>query len=170
MLSGIATVKFYVLEDNVRCPSGVSYVLSNRDAMKKAVYPLFISKNVQPVNTYTENLLQVMKSVAPAGVDDPTCVVLTPGMYNSSYYEHSFLAQSMGIVLVEGRDLFVEKNFVYMKTIKGPKRVDVIYRRIDDEFIDPLVYRPDSYLGVPGIMQAYKAGNVTLVNARNRSC
>jgi uncharacterized circularly permuted ATP-grasp superfamily protein len=157
--------EFYVLEDNVRCPSGVSYVLSNREAMKKVVYPLFISQTVQPVVDYTEKLLQMMQSVAPAGVDKPVCVVMTPGTYNSAYYEHSFLAQSMGIWLVEGRDLFVDKNFVYMKTIRGPKKVDVIYRRLDDDFIDPLVYRSDSFLGVPGIMQAYKAGNVTLVNA-----
>ncbi len=157
--------EFYVLEDNCRCPSGVSYVLSNREAMKKVVYPLFLSKTVQPIDNYAVKLLQMMKSVAPSGVDDPVCVVMSPGIYNSAYYEHSFLAQSMGILLVEGRDLFVDKNFVYMRTIKGAKKVDVIYRRLDDDFIDPLVYRPDSYLGVPGIMQAYKSGNVTLVNA-----
>ncbi|MCU0429568.1 MAG: circularly permuted type 2 ATP-grasp protein [Cytophagaceae bacterium] len=157
--------EYYVLEDNVRTPSGVSYVLSNRETMKKVFSNLFLSHNVQPIDDYPQQLLEMISSVAPDGIDDPTCVVMSPGMYNSAYYEHSFLAQSMGIQLVEGRDLFVDKNFVYMKTIRGPQRVDVIYRRVDDDFIDPLVYRPDSMLGVPGIMGAYKAGNVTIINA-----
>ncbi len=157
--------EYYVLEDNVRCPSGVSYVLSNRETMKKVFSNLFLSHDVKPIDDYPEQLLEMIKSVAPDGIDDPTCVVMSPGIYNSAYYEHSFLAQSMGIQLVEGRDLFVDKNFVYMKTLYGPQRVDVIYRRVDDEFIDPLVYKPESYLGVPGIMGAYKAGNVTLINA-----
>lgn len=157
--------EYYVLEDNVRCPSGVSYVLSNREAMKRSLSNLFLSHNVMPVQDYPEQLLSIIQSVAPEGVDDPTCAVLSPGMYNSAYYEHSFLAQSMGIQLVEGRDLFVEKNFVYMKTIHGAQRVDVIYRRLDDDYIDPLVYRSDSVLGIPGLMAAYRAGNVTLLNA-----
>ena len=157
--------EYYVLEDNIRCPSGVSYVLSNREAMKRILSNLFHSYDVTPISGYTEQLLDTIQSVAPEGIDNPTCVVLTPGIYNSAYYEHSFLAQSMGISLVEGRDLFVDKNFVYMKTIHGPQRVDVIYRRVDDHFLDPLVYRPDSLLGVPGLMSAYREGNVSLLNA-----
>jgi uncharacterized circularly permuted ATP-grasp superfamily protein len=157
--------EYYVLEDNLRSPSGVSYVLSNREAMKRTLSGLFRSHNVLPVQEYTEQLLSILQSIAPNNIDDPTCVLLTPGMYNSAYYEHSFLAQSMGIPLVEGRDLFVDKNFVYMKTIYGPEKVDVIYRRIDDDFIDPLTFRPDSVLGVPGLMGAYREGNVTLINA-----
>lgn len=156
---------FYVLEDNVRCPSGVSYVLSNRETMKKVFSNVFLSQNILPVDDYPHELLTMMRSIAPDGVDDPTCVVMSPGMYNSAYYEHSFLAQSMGIHLVEGRDMFVEKNFVYMKTTSGPMKVDVIYRRIDDEYIDPLCFSANSLLGVPGLMSAYKAGNVSLVNA-----
>jgi len=157
--------EYYVLEDNIRCPSGVSYVLSNREAMKRILSNLFHSYDITPISGYTEQLLATIQSVAPEGIDDPACVVLTPGIYNSAYYEHSFLAQSMGIPLVEGRDLFVDKNFVYMKTIHGPQRVDVIYRRVDDHFLDPLVYRPDSLLGVPGLMSAYREGNVSLLNA-----
>jgi uncharacterized circularly permuted ATP-grasp superfamily protein len=126
---------------------------------------LFRKFNIPAVQDYPIHLLATLQSVAPANTEAPTCVVLTPGMYNSAYYEHSFLALGMGIQLVEGRDLFVDKNFVYMKTICGPKRVDVIYRRVDDEFIDPLSFRADSMLGVPGIMSAYREGNVTLVNA-----
>ena len=157
--------KFYILEDNVRCPSGVSYVIANRIAMKKTVPNLFRNYKVHSVEEYPEQLLEIMQSVAPEGLDNPTCVVLSPGMYNSAYYEHSFLALNMGIQLVEGRDLFVEKKFVYMKTIHGPKRVDVIYRRVDDDFLDPKVWRKDSVLGVPGIISAYKEGNVSLLNA-----
>jgi uncharacterized circularly permuted ATP-grasp superfamily protein len=156
---------YYVLEDNLRCPSGVSYVLSNRDIMKKVLFNAFNKYHVKTVIQYPEKLLSTILSVAPKGVDKPTCVVLTPGIYNSAYFEHSYLAQVMGLALVEGRDLFVDKNFVYMKTIHGPKRVDVIYRRIDDDFLDPLAFRPDSVLGIPGIMGAYRAGNVTLINA-----
>ena len=157
--------EYYVLEDNARCPSGVSYVMSNRDTMKKMFSNLFAQHRIQSVQEYPDELLATMQSVAPDGVDDPVCVVLTPGVYNSAYYEHAFLALNMGLQLVEGRDLFVEKNFVYMKTISGPKRVDVIYRRVDDDFIDPLVFRPDSMLGVPGLMSAYREGNVSLLNA-----
>lgn len=157
--------EYYVLEDNLRCPSGVSYVLSNRLALKKSLFELFEKLKVQPVYDYPEHLLEILKSVKPAGVDNPNVVVVTPGMYNSAYYEHSFLAQTMGIQLVEGRDLFVEKDFVYMKTIYGPIRVDVIYRRVDDEFLDPLCFREDSLLGVPGLINAYRKGNVTLANA-----
>ena len=157
--------QFYVLEDNLRCPSGVSYVLSNRMATKRMLPNLFFKSKVQPVVDYPETLLEVLRSVAPSGVDQPVCVLLTPGIYNSAYYEHSFLALQMGIQLVEASDLFMENNFVYMKTIYGPQKVDVIYRRVDDDFIDPLVFRPDSTLGVPGLMSAFREGNVTLANA-----
>ncbi len=156
---------YYVLEDNVRCPSGVSYVLANREAMKKTLSHVFKQFNVSQVIDYPSALLAMLHSVRPHGVDEPVCVVLTPGMYNSAYYEHSILAQKMGIELVEGRDLFVEQDFVYMNTIYGPEKVDVIYRRIDDAFLDPLTFNPDSALGVPGLMSAYRKGNVTLVNA-----
>ncbi|MEK6479483.1 circularly permuted type 2 ATP-grasp protein [Catalinimonas sp. 4WD22] len=156
---------YYVLEDNLRCPSGVSYVLSNRIATKKTLPNLFFKSDVQPVVDYPEVLSEVLTSVAPHGVDDPVCVLLTPGMYNSAYYEHSFLALQMGVQLVEGRDLFVENNFVYMKTIYGPKKVDVIYRRVDDDFLDPMAFRKDSLLGVPGLISAYREGNVSLANA-----
>ncbi len=157
--------KFYVLEDNVRCPSGVSYVLANRDAMKRTLSPLFSQFTISGVNNYTNELLAILKSVCPEGVDNPVCAILTPGMYNAAYYEHSYLAQAMGIELVEGNDLYIEDDFVYMQTVYGPKRVDVIYRRVDDEFLDPMVFNPDSLLGVPGIMSAYRKGNVTLINA-----
>lgn len=157
--------QYYILEDNLRCPSGVSYVLSNRMALKKSLFELFDKLKTKTVYQYPEQLLEILKTVKPKNTDIPAVVVVTPGMYNSAYFEHSFLAQKMGVPLVEGRDLFVEKDFVYMKTIHGPKRVDVIYRRVDDEFIDPLVFRKDSMLGVPGLMSAYRAGNVTLANA-----
>lgn len=157
--------KYYVLEDNVRVPSGVSYVLANRNTLKKTLPTLFNKCKTLLVQEYPQQLLEMLQSVAPSGVDEPTCVVLTPGMYNSAYFEHSFLAQSMGVALVEGRDLFVENNFVYMKTIYGAKRVDVIYRRIDDVFLDPLEFRSDSALGTPGLMMAYRDGNVSIVNA-----
>ncbi|MCC5927802.1 MAG: circularly permuted type 2 ATP-grasp protein [Cyclobacteriaceae bacterium] len=156
---------YYVLEDNVRCPSGVSYVLGNREAMKKTLSGLFQKSMVRTVVEYPEELLKMMQSVAPDGIDEPCCAVLTPGIYNSAYYEHSFLAQSMGVELVESRDLFVEKGFVYMKTIYGPKKVDVIYRRVDDEFLDPLTFNPDSVLGVAGLMSVYREGNITIINA-----
>lgn len=157
--------KYYVLEDNIRCPSGVSYVICNRTALKRALFGVFNHYQTYTVTNYAENLLDILESVKPHGVDNPTCVVITPGMYNSAYYEHSYLAKAMGVELVEGRDLFVENDFVYMKTIRGPKKVDVIYRRVDDLFIDPLEFRPDSSLGVPGLFAAYKKGNVCLANA-----
>ncbi|MDX1907638.1 MAG: circularly permuted type 2 ATP-grasp protein [Bacteroidia bacterium] len=156
---------YYILEDNIRCPSGVSYVLANREAMKAGFADLFQESKVALVKPYPTELLSVIQSVAPENVDHPRAVVLTPGMYNSAYYEHSFLAQRMGIELVEGRDLLVDNGFVYCKTIYGLQRVDIIYRRLDDEFLDPMAFRPDSMLGVPGLMSAYRAGNVTLVNA-----
>jgi uncharacterized circularly permuted ATP-grasp superfamily protein len=157
--------QYYILEDNLRTPSGVSYVLSNRMALKKSLFELFNKLKTRTVYQYPEHLLEILKTVKPKNTEVPTVVVVTPGMYNSAYFEHTFLAQKMGIPLVEGRDLYVDKDFVYMKTIHGPIKVDVIYRRVDDEFIDPLVFRKDSMLGVPGLMNAYRAGNVTLANA-----
>lgn len=157
--------QYYVLEDNIRCPSGVSYVICNRTALKRALFGVFDKHKVHTVTDYAQNLLEILKTVKPKGVDKPTCVVLTPGVYNSAYYEHSYLAKSMGVELVEGRDLYVKDNFVYMKTINGPKKVDIIYRRIDDDYIDPEVFNKDSVLGVPGLFSAYKAGNLTLANA-----
>lgn len=157
--------EYYILEDNLRCPSGVSYVLSNRMALKKSLFDLFDKLKIQTIYQYPEHLLEILKTVKPQNSENPTVVVVTPGMYNSAYFEHSFLAQKMGVPLVEGRDLFVDKDFVFMKTIRGPKKVDVIYRRVDDEFIDPLCFRQDSMLGVAGLMNAYRAGNVTLANA-----
>ncbi len=159
--------KYYVLEDNIRVPSGVSYVIANRKTLKKAFPKLFKAYKTEKVDDYSSNLLQMLQSVAPDTADgDPSCVVLTPGIYNSAYYEHAWLAQSMGIELVEGRDLSIQKDgFVYAKTINGPRRVDVIYRRIDDAFLDPDSFRPDSLLGVKGLMKAYLDGKVTLVNA-----
>lgn len=156
---------FYVLEDNLRSPSGVSYVLSNRKALQRTITDILYNLSIEPVNEYPYELLKVLESVAPKNTWAPNCVLLTPGMYNSAYYEHSFLAQSMGIELVEGSDLFVDDEFVYVKTIQGRKKVDVIYRRIDDAFLDPEVFRKDSILGAKGLMRAYKAGNVTIVNA-----
>ncbi|AOW19778.1 circularly permuted type 2 ATP-grasp protein [Urechidicola croceus] len=156
---------YYVLEDNIRCPSGVSYVIGNRKAVKHALFGVFNQYNAHSVMDYGSHLLETMESVKPKGVDNPVCVIITPGVYNSAYYEHSFLAKQMGVMLVEGRDLFVKNGFVYMRTIYGPEKVDVIYRRIDDIFIDPLVFNPDSLLGVPGLFSVYKKGNVTLVNA-----
>jgi uncharacterized circularly permuted ATP-grasp superfamily protein len=157
---------FYVLEDNARTPSGVSYMLENREIMLRLFPELFARHRVAPVENYPDELLAMLNSVAPASTStEPIVVLLTPGVYNSAYYEHSFLADKLGIELVEGRDLFVMDEFVYMRTTQGPKRVDVIYRRMDDDFLDPLVFRPDSTLGVPGLMSAYQAGNVTLANA-----
>jgi len=156
---------YYVLEDNIRCPSGVSYVICNRTALKRALFGIFNQYKIQTVTDYAQNLLEILETVKPEGVDNPTCVVLTPGVFNSAYYEHSYLAKGMGVELVEGRDLFVENDFVYMKTINGPKRVDVIYRRVDDIFIDPDVFNPDSVLGVSGLFSAYLKGHVCLVNA-----
>jgi len=157
---------FYVLEDNARTPSGVSYMLENREIMLRLFPELFSRHRVAPIDHYPDELLATLQSVAPAGAAaDPTVVLLTPGIYNSAYYEHSFLADKLGVELVEGRDLFVKGGMVFMRTTQGPKRVDVIYRRIDDDFLDPLAFRPDSALGVPGLMTAYQAGNVTLANA-----
>ncbi|HXC40337.1 MAG TPA: circularly permuted type 2 ATP-grasp protein [Burkholderiales bacterium] len=157
--------EFYVLEDNLRVPSGVSYMLENRKMMMRLFPELFARQSVAPVEHYPDVLLETLRGVAPIGVDDPTVALLTPGSYNSAYFEHTFLAQQMGIELVEGQDLFVRDDTVYMRTTRGPKRVDVIYRRIDDDFLDPEAFRPDSILGVPGLMRAYKAGRITLANA-----
>ena len=157
---------FWVLEDNARTPSGVSYMLENREAMLRLCPELFRQLRVAAVDSYPDLLLQTMQSVAPRGAGaDPVCVVLTPGHYNSAYYEHSFLADSMGIELVEAADLLVDDDQVWMRTIAGRVRVDVIYRRVDDDFLDPLVFRPDSMLGVPGLIAAYAAGNVAIINA-----
>ena len=157
---------FYVLEDNARTPSGVSYMLENREIMLRLFPELFSRHRIAPVENYPDELLATLKSVAPASSSsDPTVVLLTPGVFNSAYYEHSFLADKLGVELVEGRDLLVKGEVVYMRTTEGLKRVDVIYRRIDDDFLDPLAFRPDSALGVPGLMSAYQAGNVTLANA-----
>jgi uncharacterized circularly permuted ATP-grasp superfamily protein len=157
---------FYVLEDNCRTPSGVSYMLENREVMMRLFPDLFSLCRVAPVESYTDALLATLRSVAPLRAPaSPTIVLLTPGMYNSAFYEHSFLADKLGIELVEGSDLFVNEEVVFMRTTEGPKRVDVIYRRLDDDFLDPLVFRADSVLGVPGLMAAHHAGNVTLVNA-----
>lgn len=157
---------FFVLEDNARTPSGVSYMLENREAMIRLCPELFRNFRVAAVDSYPDRLHETMRSVAPPGAGSrPVCVVLTPGHFNSAYYEHSFLADSMGIELVEPADLVVDDDVVWMQTIAGRVKVDVIYRRIDDDFLDPVVFRPDSLLGVPGIMSAYRAGNVTLINA-----
>jgi uncharacterized circularly permuted ATP-grasp superfamily protein len=156
---------YLVLEDNGRCPSGVSYVLENRRAMKRAFPQMFEGIGVRPVENYPQELLKSLKYIAPAGVADPTVVVLTPGAYNSAYFEHTYLARQMGIEIVEGRDLFVKDSRVFMRTTKGPQPVHVIYRRIDDDFIDPTVFRRDSMLGVPGLIHAYRAGNVSLANS-----
>ncbi|WP_409571876.1 circularly permuted type 2 ATP-grasp protein [Kouleothrix sp.] len=157
--------RYVVLEDNGRSPSGVSYVLENRAAMKRAFPRLFEHSGVLPVEHYPQALLETLRSVAPRTADQPTVVLLTPGVYNSAYFEHSFLARQMGIELVEGRDLVAYENRIYMRTIRGLQPVDVIYRRIDDSFLDPLAFRNDSMLGCAGVFNAYRAGNVTLANA-----
>ncbi|MCX6621949.1 MAG: circularly permuted type 2 ATP-grasp protein [Acidobacteria bacterium] len=157
--------RYYVLEDNLRVPSGVSYVLENREVLKQIFPGVFEGLSVRPVNEYPSRLLEMLESIAPPGASSPRVVVLSPGIYNSAYFEHSFLAQQMGVQLVEGRDLLVSGDTVYMRTTKGLERVDVIYRRIDDDFLDPEAFRADSLLGVPGIMRAYKAGRVALANA-----
>ncbi len=157
--------QFYVLEDNLRCPSGVSYVLENREVMKRTFANVFQGMSVRPVEDYPERLLQTLLDCAPKGVSDPTAVVLTPGIYNSAYFEHSFLARQMGVELVQGTDLTVVDGFVFMRTTHGLKRVDVIYRRIDDDFLDPKCFRPESCLGVDHLMSVYRAGRVTLANA-----
>jgi len=157
--------QIYVLEDNLRCPSGVSYVIENREVMKRTFPQLFEGRNILPVETYPEQLLKMLQYVSPASTNEPTVVVLTPGIHNSAYFEHCFLAQQMGVELVQGSDLLVKDGFVQMRTTRGLKRVDVIYRRIDDDFLDPECLRPDSTLGVKGLMQVYRAGKVALVNA-----
>lgn len=157
--------QIYVLEDNLRCPSGVSYVLENREVMKRTLPQVFDGFRIQPVEDYPEQLLEALQYVAPPGIGRPNVVLLTPGVYNSAYFEHSFLAQQMGIELVEGSDLLVVDGFVCMRTTRGLKRVDVIYRRIDDIFLDPRTFRADSMLGVPGLMDVYRAGRVALANA-----
>jgi len=156
---------FYVLEDNLRTPSGVSYLLANRQVMKWIFPEVFANYGVRSVDNYCQDLLTNLRYVAPDRSSDPHVVLLTPGIYNSAYFEHTYLAKQMGIELVEGSDLFVDNSVVYMRTTRGPQRVDVIYRRIDDDFLDPLAFRPESTLGVPGLVQAYRAGNVSLANA-----
>jgi uncharacterized circularly permuted ATP-grasp superfamily protein len=157
--------EFRVLEDNLRVPSGVSYMLENRKMMMRLFPELFSAHRIAPVERYPEILLENLRSVAPVGVADPTVVLLTAGAHNSAYFEHAFLAQQMGIELVEGQDLFVRDEAVLMRTTQGAQRVDVIYRRIDDDFLDPLAFRPDSMLGVPGLLAAYREGHVTIANA-----
>ena len=155
--------RFYVLEDNLRCPSGVSYMLENREILKRSFPELFERLRVRPVNNYVHDMRDMLAGLSPS--DDPTIAVLTPGAYNSAYFEHSYLAQQLGAELVEGRDLVVEDDEVFMRTTTGLQRVDVIYRRVDDDFIDPLAFRPDSLLGTPGLFEVFRKGNVALVNA-----
>ena len=157
--------EYYVLEDNLRVPSGVSYMLEDRKMMMRLFPDLFSTCRVAPVAHYPDLLLETLRDSCPATTAEPTVVVLTPGMYNSAYFEHAFLAQQMGVELVEGQDLFVRDNFVYMRTTRGPRRVDVIYRRVDDDFLDPKVFRPTSTLGCAGLMEAYRAGHVAICNA-----
>ena len=169
-VAGVDIVKhsdgeYYVLEDNLRTPSGVSYMCENRKMMMRLFPELFAQQSIRPVDHYPDLLLETLRRVAPHGNAHPTIVLLTPGHFNSAYFEHAFLAQQMGIELVEGQDLFVQNDTVFMRTTQGPQRVDVIYRRIDDDFLDPLAFRPDSMLGVPGLLGAYRAGGVTLANA-----
>ena len=156
---------YYVLEDNLRVPSGVSYMLENRKMMMRLFPELFARHRVAPVAHYPDLLLDTLRAVAPPSVNEPTVVVLTPGMYNSAYFEHAFLAQQMGIELVEGQDLFVKDNFAYLRTTQGPRRVDVIYRRVDDDFLDPTGFRKDSTLGCAGLLDVYRKGNISLCNA-----
>ena len=156
---------YYVLEDNLRVPSGVSYMLEDRKMMMRLFPELFAQHQVAPVAHYPDLLLDTLRSSAPVGVANPTVVVLTPGMYNSAYFEHAFLAQQMGVELVEGQDLFVRDDYVYTRTTQGPKRIDVIYRRVDDDFLDPSVFRKDSTLGCAGLLGVYRSGNITLANA-----
>ena len=157
--------KFYILEDNLRTPSGVSYMLKNREITKRLFPDMFYENKVRLVNNYPLLLHEVLSSLSPQSISNPTVAVLTPGVFNSAYYEHTFLARQMGVSLLEGRDLVVDNHKVYMKTTNGLQQVHVIYRRIDDEFLDPLMFKSDSSLGVPGIMSAYRKGNVALVNA-----
>jgi uncharacterized circularly permuted ATP-grasp superfamily protein len=169
-IAGIDVVRaddgaYYVLEDNLRVPSGVSYMLENRKMMMRLFPDLFAAHATASVEHYPDVLLENLKSVAPPGVTDPTVMLLSPGAFNSAYFEHAFLAQQMGIELVEGQDLFIRDDFLYARTTSGPQRVDVVYRRIDDDFLDPLAFRADSMLGVPGLLTAYRAGHVTIANA-----
>ncbi|MDJ0587470.1 circularly permuted type 2 ATP-grasp protein, partial [Microcystis sp. M49636_WE2] len=157
--------QWYVLEDNLRVPSGISYVLENRRVMKSTFPDIFQTMNVKPVDDYPSHLLETLLNLAPAQLPNPTVVVLTPGTYNSAYFEHSFIAQQMGVELVEGRDLVVFDGYLQMKTTKGLRRVDVVYRRLDDDFLDPAVFRPDSMLGVPGLLKVFQEGRVALANA-----
>ena len=157
--------EYYVLEDNLRVPSGVSYMLENRRMMMRLFPELFATQSIKPVEHYPDLLLENLRGVAPAGEERPTVAVLTPGAYNSAYFEHAFLAQQMGVELVEGEDLFVQNDAVYMRTTRGPQRVHVLYRRVDDDFLDPLAFRADSMIGVRGLFAAYRAGKVTLANA-----
>ena len=154
-----------MLEDNLRTPSGISYVIENRRTMARVFPELFASHRVRPVDSYPARLLEALRAATPTGAGDPTVVVLTPGVYNSAYFEHAFLARQMGVELVEGRDLVCRDNDVYMRTTEGEQRVDVVYRRVDDDFLDPLQFRADSVLGCPGILNAARAGNVTIANA-----
>jgi uncharacterized circularly permuted ATP-grasp superfamily protein len=156
---------YHVLEDNARSPSGVSYLLENRSTLKRVFPHVFEAYGVRPVEHYTEELLNLLKYIAPHAKPNPTVAVLTPGIHNSAYFEHSFLARQMGVEIVEGRDLIVQDDHVFMRTTRGLQPVDVVYRRIDDDFLDPLVFRPDSLLGVPGIVNAYRAGNISLANS-----
>ncbi|GAA5170410.1 circularly permuted type 2 ATP-grasp protein [Viridibacterium curvum] len=169
-IAGIDVVRagageYYVLEDNLRVPSGVSYMIEDRKMMMRLFPELFAKYRVAPVEHYPDLLLDTLRALGQKGVSGPTVAVLTPGAFNSAYFEHAFLAQQMGVELVEGRDLFVREGRVFMRTTQGPKQVDVIYRRIDDDFLDPLAFRPDSMLGVPGLLDAYREGGVTLANA-----
>ena len=157
--------EYYVLEDNLRVPSGVSYMLEDRKMMMRLFPELFSQHRIAPVAHYPDLLLETLRASGPSTTDNPTVVVLTPGMYNSAYFEHAFLAQQMGVELVEGQDLFVKDGFVYMRTTRGPKRVDVIYRRVDDDFLDPRVFRSNSTLGCAGLMDVYRAGHVNICNA-----
>ncbi|KUL29655.1 MAG: circularly permuted type 2 ATP-grasp protein [Chlorobium limicola] len=157
--------RYMVLEDNLRTPSGVSYMLQNRQALKRAFPVLFDRYKVRPIDNYPQELLRTLQEISPTSRPEPNVVVLTPGIYNSAYFEHSFLARQMGVELTEGRDLVINNNKVYTRTTKGLQRVDVIYRRVDDDFLDPLVFRPDSKLGVAGLINAYRKGNVALANA-----
>ncbi|MBK7745347.1 MAG: circularly permuted type 2 ATP-grasp protein [Betaproteobacteria bacterium] len=157
--------EYYVLEDNLRVPSGVSYMLENRKMMMRLFPELFATQSIRPVQHYPDLLLENLRTVAPSGEELPTVAVLTPGAHNSAYYEHAFLAQQMGVELVEGQDLFVQNETVYMRTTRGPQRVHVLYRRVDDDFLDPRAFRTDSMIGVPGLFAAYRAGRVTLANA-----
>ena len=169
-IAGIDVVRadggdYYVLEDNLRVPSGVSYMLENRKMMMRLFPELFGTRSIRPIQHYPDLLLENLRTMAPVGVERPTVALLTPGAWNSAYFEHAFLAQQMGVELVEGQDLFVQNDTVYMRTTHGPERVHVIYRRVDDDFLDPLAFRPDSMLGVPGLFAAYRAGRITLANA-----